>query len=1351
MMEITRKASRSWLFFVAGLLMLLPGRPAYCSWPFLDAPLVPEREVRMGSGPVPAWSRTWAQARELVRQGRFADAAVRYREVLALRESDGARWELARVLYRLGRYAEMEELCGELAGRHPENWEFQACEGVAAQARGRDARALAILTGISDDPAVPEAALLASLEESYRKLGEKEKAYAALARYTTLVPAATAAKRRLLLLAEDLGRTAELEGVLAELLEGDDPEILAVAARAQGRTGDGDQAARLWRRYLAVAADPLPAHLYLADYCRARGEDGEALVHWRYVEQHARKPVPGLDREMGLLLERNGQPRAAEPYLDRALAAAGSDVELLQALIRVLSETGDEERALALLERYLALESRPEAGYVRQAAELHRQRGELRQAVDLYRQLVVRYPDEPAILREFGAGLRALGEERQAVEVFRRLARLTPDDLESWQDLARLLNHPEQRNEFLGVLEKMVELAPADAEILAELVRNHIEDGNRARLMELYPRLVAIAAPSPAVRAERARAAFLLGLYGQAAADGEAVIMDDSLPASMRQPLQEVAVHAAAGMGDVAAVVRLTAAAGWSPEEKAGALLVAGDADAALRLLEPVPAADLAGMLLRADLYREVGRYADAEQILRAALLRTGNADGAVILRLAEVALAEGSPEQGLAWLELADGLTGTITDARFGVVPVVVHLPYLRGLLLQAEGNRRAAVRQAEQALRLAGGNISAPYRLAVNLLLLQAGGGQGQGAAAGVSTPGEQMIAGIEGIAQARQRGDAAAEARLLSNLRTEARKDEGLRQIFARSAYTAGLDDLVLTALDLSASPRGGRLLLCRAALRAGEDALAEQSLRRLLEDDGGAGYPRYLLADLLYRQGRFDEAAAEVDRLLAGAPGRAELLLLQARVRWAQRRYEEALAAYRLFLVPDVTEEFVVARGEGRRSRPSERWLRAWIGLEESEPLVEALDRQRRGETGPDIALAVPFTTRSRWQRRFAAEYAARLAVQRQEYQHAAKLYLPLIAREPREKSLLFDLAGIYCRLERFGEESGINGRLLAMDPFYPGLAEADRRNRLQRRPSVALAQRWEERAGRDDSVGIAILASTLSMWYAPGLDNELEFSADRLRYRSLLEEDGHESANRWLLAYGANPLPGWSVRLGAGREGLDSGAAATTLLQASAGAEFRDRLEGYVAYRRDVVLDTLQGLRAAVNVDEAKAGFGIDLLPRLQAAGDYLYRDYSDGIESEGYGARLRATLHQEPYLLQAGFGYEYVDSTGVAPAGALAGGGAGRPYWAPQNYWLNNFSLYYKHLLSRERFGRDTPGYFDIAGTFGHDADGYAVQGVAASVFAETGDHFLWRAGAGITNAQSYRERKLSMEIRYRW
>ncbi|MCK5340071.1 MAG: tetratricopeptide repeat protein, partial [Desulfobulbaceae bacterium] len=518
-------------------------------------------------------------------------------------------------------------------------------------------------------------------------------------------------------------------------------------------------------------------------------------------------------------------------------------------------------------------------------------------------------------------------------------------------------------------------------------------------------------------------------------------------------------------------------------------------------------------------------------------------------------------------------------------------------------------------------------------------------------------------------------------------------------------------------------------------------------------------------LLFRTGRYEEAMALTDDMLARFPDRPDLLLIKARVLWAKNRWQEAIEVYQRFLHPAIDEIFEnksKERGLLFDPAPRKRTFLEKITFSRKEPVpfldqvmspshaVAAEDENQRGLNVVAASLFADYM----WQKRFSNELAARRSVKRREYQQAARQYNGLIRKHPDEESLRFDLAGIYSRLGRLGEEAGQYEEIAVRNPDFPGLHEADLRNRLKLQPRLTAGYGNRSEEGWDDLKAVKKEWQSFSFWFAPKPKHEIDISASTIKYRSTEDETDEFRSKRAFVSYRTTLFEGMTVQTGGGFEKLDIDDSRVGLFSCSVNGEIGDRMESHVSFVREITDDTVGSLKGGIAREDVTVGLAVDLLSNLQAGGDFGFTDFSDGYLTEGYTLWTSYSIFPEPTSLAFRYAYDFKDSReGSVPALLLSGdySNVNPLYWAPKNYWLNNFILSFKKNLSKEVLGRGAPSYYTLEYSLGHNSEGYAVQTVKGGIFLEWTPHFLLAANSEVTSSKSYRSRGVEVSLIYRW
>ena len=252
-------------------------------------------------------------------------------------------------------------------------------------------------------------------------------------------------------------------GVISE-----EPTALALAGRALGAMGRGDQAIVNLRR--SVTLDPSVAEhwRWLADQynnigdSRSAGEavaqelrasvndprlmataealcKGELPLAERLVREHLRERPTDIAaiRMMAELGARLGRYREAQALLERALVLAPSFSGARFNLATILYRSYQPQEAL----RHLALLLREEPGNVSyitlKAAALIRL-GDLPEAIEEYRASLRFAPSASRIWMSLGHALKTVGEQAESVSAYRQSLALEPTLGEAWWSLANL-------------------------------------------------------------------------------------------------------------------------------------------------------------------------------------------------------------------------------------------------------------------------------------------------------------------------------------------------------------------------------------------------------------------------------------------------------------------------------------------------------------------------------------------------------------------------------------------------------------------------------------------------------------------------------------------------------------------------------------------------------------------------------------------------------------------------------------------------------------------------------------------------------------------------------------------------
>ena len=210
-----------------------------------------------------------------------------------------------------------------------------------------------------------------------------------------------------------------------------------------GATQRYDDAAHIWRQFLAHYPDQDDVRLQLADFLRLRGQPQESAVEYQK------------------LLVR--QPDRADLYLrlGRAEAAAGQWV-----------------RAEAAYRRALELGS-PTAHYL--LGQLYEAQGQPARAEQAYQQLIAQQPDHLAGLCHLADLLLKRGEEEAAKNHLLAALTLAPDDAHALRSMGTLEANQGQYRQALQRFERILQRHPRDLPARRALSHLLLKTGQRAR------------------------------------------------------------------------------------------------------------------------------------------------------------------------------------------------------------------------------------------------------------------------------------------------------------------------------------------------------------------------------------------------------------------------------------------------------------------------------------------------------------------------------------------------------------------------------------------------------------------------------------------------------------------------------------------------------------------------------------------------------------------------------------------------------------------------------------------------------------------------------------------------------
>lgn len=1371
--------------------------------------VVPDREVMQQDTQLPGWKNMWDEARVLVRQGNYEAAVEKYEALLAEKESlTEARWEFARLLRQMKENDKAVRVLELLLEANPEQGEYLKELAGVLQEQGLYRRSVDLLLRVHKQDS-NDAAVLEGITTGMTALGKKKEMLPFLEALYWQQPKNGVLRRQLATLAYDLGDYNKAREHLVPLAEapGASVDILRMTARSLDTLALDNLAGDYWQRLVKIEPDNIEGHERLAAYYEKKGRLNDVLRHLLAL-QPARVYDTALMLRIGKLYFAMEQYAEALPYIENYIRQNSGDRQAIQSLIEIYARLGEKAKTLVWLERLFSLESIPDAATLKQAARLYDEVGRYRDAILLYRRLLEITPDDQEIIKLLANDLLAIGENEGALFLLQQLIRNKPEDSEIYGGIAELLEKLGRYQELVSVLEAAVKVAPGDIKAKIKLAQVYWQAGRHRDGRLIVTELMGSALPDPVLYSLRGVLFESYGYDQRALLDYERYIdllAEDRTAGVDARDIRLRCLRLAGRLGRAEDIYRHITAlqgAGDTVQDK-NVLLIIADAfresgifETAMKYYQdayrydPLTSGSLSEserqiahetLLSLAKLYKTAGMPYETEESLRQAY-QVGYDPLNVLKLLAELALANGMPEDAEVWIQR---LSVLIYSGKGGPGGIFSGPEWeenlLQARLKLAQGSRFFALRLARDLrVILFDQLLSDPTDANQRTETIQEGIKLGIFfVEASRYAEAEEVCARLLQYAENDLESLALLYVTQMKNGKTQKAEEILVRTLsvvqvdFGKQFLLAAIlqkydlwDAMVPLAEDLvkmRPDSINAGLLLAEAYERTGR---REEAVRQL--EEVTVKYPENsrilsLQAVMAFRMGRYEEALTHSEFILAREPNRLDIRLLKARALWAVHKWGQSIAEYEDILQPAIEKRLQqMADSLGLVAvSPKQPGILGVAALFETEAggvetimnASHAVDNEELPARQFNDMAAVVFSEYC-WQKSVARELGARKAVQRQEYYQAVKLYKTLIRDFPEEDTLLFDLAGIYSKMDRISDEAVIYEELSARAARVPGLSEAITRNSLKRKPwmSVQYGKRHDE--GWDGTKAIKKEWQAVSFWMSPFSQHEVDFSAFRNNYQSTENNEEELSSQRAYVTFRSNFFQGVSFDIGGGVERLKDGFANMNLIDCSLSGDLGDRLESHVTFKRDVTADTIESLQRNIMHEDVEVGVAVDLMPRLQAGSDYGYTSYSDGNLTEGYTLWASYVMFSEPTKLSFGYAYEFMDSRESSSPGLLLGAGTeskDHPYWVPRNYWLNNFSVSFKHQLSEEKFGRGVPRYYVIEYALGHNSQGYLVQNVKNKFFLELTSHIILEASGEITSSQPYLNREGAVSLRYRW
>ncbi|MBU0729318.1 MAG: tetratricopeptide repeat protein [Proteobacteria bacterium] len=1352
--------------------------------------VIPAREIVLQGSAAPVWLRKLKEARAEIRKGDFSKAVELYREVLELkRDNEIVQWELVQAFLKTGNIAAAETVIEELVEQTEEDLVYVKKLARIKLENKHSGRAIDLYQKILvKEPENRQA--LAGLTYCLLELGRKSEALDGFEVMRKSRPEDQALKGIIADLAYDLGDFEKTRVYVGGLAAADqaDSEVLITAARVHDALGLENLAIGFWKRLADRDTGNKEAHARLAAFYKKEGRKQEALEQSLVLLDQSPDDPAILYQVANLYLETN-QPARALPHLIRYVQKKPHDKKALRSLIALHAAQGNKEETFAALESYFAVEPPKKEVDLKEAARLYEATGRFKEALPLYRQLFAITPGDPEILTALAKDLLAIGVNEGALSIWRYPSRITTRGAAVFRSMANLLDRLGREDDLIEVLEVIHQLEPEDQEITLKLAILYFEKQSYIKSGEHFDILAQAGHKGQKFLLFRGLLYERTGQQGKALNDFEALLVSGKEWQKefgwSEKDIRKRCIILAGQLGKLHSVHNHLKELDyenrqiWGAEEHlifAQALAHSGDENQALALYrwivdqEPESGSDghqIPALLEMSELFRGTGRYFEAEQFLRRALT-IDHLSCDVLSALFDLSLErhvqEIDPEIWLSSISANDrcNISQDLLEAR---------MMSARGGHWGAIGLTRKLLAQQKKMKEKEDGAVgeqSAELEFALGrFLVLASEFEQAEEYFRNLLNTSFDLEARLYLQEIYEVTGNDPGFLEITKTL-SAADKDLSvllsMAEIYKRQRRFPELLQIAKVARRRAPDSVTAGILQVEALEKLGDIAGALDLIKQIITEMPDSTSAEHKLPGMLFRAGMYDEAVKQSDILLKTRPDSPDILLVKARSLWAMNDWDNSIKAYESFLKTPV-EDLLRAKAEetGVVLAPAAKKKSFWDIFDFdrtddddfSEIIMDVVYAAENESPGQRLVntIAAPFYAQFSWQRLFEKELSARRVVKRREYFQAVNEYEVLMREYPGEDSILFDLAGIYAHLGRLGEEASLYEQLGMRNSNYPGLTEAKERNHFKRSPRNTVSYGLRREAGRDDYKSMEKNWGGVSLWLSPWLRQEFELSVDNINYRSMAFENKIH-ATRAFLSYEAGIMNGLTFSLGTGVQALGDGGSDTVLAKCALKGKIGDTLTGTMSFTRDVVEDTTASITRNVVREDSAGGISLDILPRLMAGGNYGFTDYSDGNKITGYSFWTSYIILSDPTFLKLSYSYDFKDSREGRSVGPLTEDGFAEydhPYWTPKNYWVNLFSLYFKHKFSEDTLSRGVPRYYTVEYSLGYDSKGYGQQTFRGGFFLESTENLIFEAVGEITSSQVYRKREVIVSAVYRW
>jgi len=1360
--------------------------------------LLPEQKIVVDGAEVPTWKALWDEARKSARQGEFEKSLRQYKALLVLKSNlVEARWEMASLMMYLKYWEEAAELLELLIESEPDNAVYLNGLGKIMWEMGQYERAVDLFKRVYEKKPTDQTAL-AGLVEALNKLDRQSEALPYLEQLVRQDPTNRGVRRYLAFQLYEAENYQKARAHLTILSRNEDVEldVLLKTAKTYELIRLDQQASIYWERVLAREPENIEAHIFLAKYYEKMEQLERSLTHLQAILAQAPDDIDSYAR-LGEMYEKGGDYDKALSYYEKYLVQYPDNQKIAQRVAGINAVMLKRRQTQESPQAAAAIDHQAQAVELKKNISDLEAAGRFSDAIPLYRQLLEISPADHEILAALANDLTVIRENKGNVSMVEFLADIVPDNISTYRSMADLLKRLDREEELLAVLHKIHELDPGNDFAIQELADIYFKKGELLLSRKYFNELLNSGCRNIRCLEAQAALAGKLDFPAQKLQALEELLKQE--PRRYEKRLEAIGLAAHMGRLDSALYhaghLQIFSPTSENPAFKillADAYRESGYMTRAIaryrNIIEQTSGNNEAAVyrirswLGIAESYGELGLDYEAEQTLRAALV-SEQSRIAILKALFYLFLETGRTADAEIWLQAInrerqesqqDISLGENTDweneflqaemySAAGDHDLAVDLYRYADTLLLQNKNKNILPQDSKSGTPL----FHIRTGLAASLLH------------SGEYAEAEKIVLALENTQEVELEllvlleqiylawGKGSKAEKIVEEAREYAVQDFGrqlhLARLYQKYKNISRQFETAETAVSQEPDSLAAKHLLVDARTKQGEYFAVLELLDHFL-----VSYPENTLflsqqAVMFAKVGSYQEALAVAEMILAENPQRHDIILLQARILWEMKLWKDSVSLYESILEPPVEEILEKKFQELRLAVAQPSTESSWwevLTFSEATPLSmsqvimspqHAVVFSENGQAANSIA--APHYALYRWQGRYNKELSVRRSVMRREYYHAASKLEKVIDEYGSNDFLLYDLAGLYSKLERLGDEANVYRKLEAQNGDFPGLAEAAQRNNLKRRPQIFLAYNMLDDDGWDGYKSVRQEMVKGGGNYYQSTNQEWRFDLARINY-----ESNRDDQNLWswrtMLTYDAKLSKALGISVAGGLEKLGSGYDDTPLLYCAVTGKIADEMLAVFSAKQDVVTDTIASLKRNIRRQDYKIELMFDLFPRLLLGGYYDFMDYSDNNWTNNYTFWASFIFLPEPTLLKISYNYDFYESREGQIPGAPSDDGFApddHPYWSPLNYWITRFSFYFKHQLSNDALARGVPSYYTLEYSLGYDSHDNDLHELKGSLNIEIAKNYILSASYGFIDLDEYQHQEALLSVMYRF